>query len=81
MQSVNHLKRAVLLALALCVGFAQLPLCAQIHRTGRQTRSARTAPQRKDTQPPAPQQGRTRAAVELILSPMAKVLADAFECS
>ena len=81
MQSVNHLKRAALLALVLCVGLAQLPLRAQTRRTGRQTRPARTAPPTKDTQPPAQQQGAMRPAVELIPSPKAKAMAVAFEKS
>lgn len=81
MQSVSHLKRTALLALVFCVGLAQLPLHAQTRRPGRQTRTARTAPQTKVTQPPAPQQGGTRAAVELMQSPKVKAMADAFESS
>ncbi|HEU4934649.1 MAG TPA: hypothetical protein VFT48_21365 [Pyrinomonadaceae bacterium] len=74
MHSINWLKRAALLTLALSVALAQLSLSGQTRRTGTRTRPTQTAPPTTATQP---QQGGTRPTVELVRPP--KAMAAAFE--
>jgi hypothetical protein len=77
MHSINRLKRAALLTMALSVALAQLPLSGQTRRTGTRTRPTQTAPPTTATQPQSPQQGGTRPTVELVRPP--KAMAAAFE--
>ena len=76
---VNSLRHAALIAIALSIAVAPFPLSGQTRRVERQTRPTQTAPPTRATSPPAPQQGGTRPAVELLQSRKAGAMAAAFE--
>jgi hypothetical protein len=77
LKSVNSLRSAALIAIALSIAVAPFPLSGQTRRVERQTRPTQTAPPTRATPPPAPRQGGTLPAVELVRPP--KAMAAAFE--
>jgi hypothetical protein len=77
LKSVNSLRSAALIAIALSIAVAPFPLSGQTRRVDRQTRPTQTAPPTRATPPPAPRQGGTLPAVELVRPP--KAMAAAFE--
>jgi hypothetical protein len=77
LKSVNSLRSAALIAIALSIAVAPFPLSGQTRRVDRQTRPTQTAPPTRATPPPAPRQGGKLPAVELVRPP--KAMAAAFE--